>query len=381
MQKKKWPLSDERELEKLKEVLSNNGWWRGSGNMVDEFEKNFSSFHNTKYALAVSNGTQALEIALRALGIEKECEVIVPAFTFIATATAVMNVGATPVFCDVNKDTFCMDADDFERKITSKTKAVIPVHMGGQLCDMEKISKIAKRNNIQIIEDAAHAHGGEWCNNKVGYYSDIATFSFQNRKVMTCGEGGALITNNPTLYKTSYLLHSVGRPPGDLKYEHLILGTNARMNEFQAAILLCQLERLTTFTKIREKNANILDNLLADVKGITPQKQNKKCTFNTHYMYMFYYDSTYFGNMKRETFISKLNAEGIECHFPYPLVFDAKFYKTTPYIQYKEADFPNSSKIAKEVVWIPHYELLEDVKYLRTIHDKIISLQNTCEGH
>ena len=322
-----WPFSDENEMQEIKAVLESHTWWRGTGNKVKEFERCFANYHNVNYALGVSNGTHALEIALEVLGVMPGDEVIVPAFTFVATATAVLRRGAIPVFCDVDADTYCLMPESFNEKITNKTKAVIPVHMAGHLCDMEKISKVAMENNIRIIEDAAHAQGGEWNGKKVGFYSDIATFSFQNRKVMTCGEGGALITNSKELYDRAYLLHSVGRPPGDIIYEHLILGSNYRMSEFHAAILLCQLKRLANFTNLREKNAKKLNQYLEGIDGIVPQKFDEKCTRNTHYMYMFYYDKKYFGGMDKSEFIKEMNDLGIECHVPYPLVFNTTFFK------------------------------------------------------
>lgn len=382
MKKVEWPFADEREKIRLQEVLDSHEWWRGAGRMVKEFEQKFADFHQAKYALGVSNGTLALEIALKALGVTEGDEVIVPAFTFASTATAVLNCGASPVFCDIKADTFCMDPAAFEKCITDKTKAVIPVHMAGHLCDMEQISCIAHRNNIRIIEDAAHAQGGEWNGHKVGYYSDIAAFSFQNRKIMTCGEGGALITNNEELYQKAFLLHSVGRPEGDIVYEHIVMGTNARMSEFHAAVLICQLERLEYMNKVREENANKLNEFLQDIPGIEVQKFDGKCTLNTHYMYMFYYDMHYFHNMDRETFIDEMNKAGIETHIPYPLVFHTDFFKrgieNKKSRQYREVEdglFPNAVHVEKEAVWIPHYVLLNDMEHMRQIKETIIKIQ------
>lgn len=383
-EKIKWPFSDEKEIEQLKDVLTSDSWWRGNGEKVVEFEKKFAEYHNSQFCLGVSNGTRAIEIALRALGVNRGDEVIVPAFTFIATATAVLMCDAIPVFCDVDPETFCLDPELIEQAISEKTKVIIPVHMAGNVCDMEKINQIAKEKNIKIVEDAAHAQGGEWNKNKVGFYSDIAIFSFQNRKVMTCGEGGALITNSKEIYNKAYLIHNVGRPPGDIIYEHLILGSNDRMGEFQAAILLCQLERLEKFTKIREEQAKKLNKYLSGIRGITPQKFNEKCTANTHYMYMFYYDKKEFGEMNKMTFIQKLNEEGIECHVPYPLIFNTSFFKNDIiknnkeiYDNLDEKMYPNSLKITQDVVWIPHYELMCNDKNLYKIKKVILKIQNS----
>ena len=378
-----WPYADETELKNLEEVLNSHGWWRTAGSKVKEFEKKFAEFHNVKYALGVSNGTHAIEISLNVLGIGKGDEVIVPAFTFISTATAVLYCNAEPVFCDVDPKTFCMDPSSFEKVITKKTKAVIPVHMGGQMCNMEKIREIAQSKGIKIIEDAAHAHGAEWNNKKVGYYSDIATFSFQNRKIMSCGEGGAIITNDEELYYKAYLMHSVGRPDGDIVYDHRLLGSNDRMSEFHAAVLLGQLERVEQLTNKREKNARLLNELLKDVKGIVPQEFDERATINTHYMYMFYYDKSYFGNMDREKFVERMKEEGIPCLRAYPLIFNATFFKNKlfgnkPGIsrEYEECNYPNAYKISKESVWLPHNTLLGDINDLEEIKEAILKIQN-----
>ena len=383
-EKVKWPFSNKEELAQVDEVLRSSSWWRGNGTKVYEFEKKFAEYHDVKYALGVTNGTHAIEIALKVLGVTEGDEVIVPAFTFISTATAVLICGATPIFCEVNPDTFCLEPESFRKVITKKTKAVIPVHMAGNVCDMEKISGIARDRDIKIVEDAAHAHGGEWNGKKVGFYCDIATFSFQNRKVMTCGEGGALITNSKELYDKAYLIHSVGRPPGDIMYEHFLLGSNNRMSEVHAAILLCQLERLENFTKIREKQAEKLNQYLCDIEGITPQQFSKKCTENTHYMYMFYYDKRYFGGMDKMAFIKKMNDARIECHVPYPLIFNARFFKNDIIKKYKEnydnldeKQYPNALRITQEAVWIPHYELLCDDRTLYKIRETILEIKNT----
>lgn len=381
----KWPHATEREEELLLEVVRSRKWWRLEGDKLKEFEEKFARLHNVNYCLGVTNGTHAIELALNLLGIKNGDEVIVPAFTFVSTATAVMYNNATLVLADVDKDTFCMTPEAFEQAITSKTKAVIPVHMAGHACDMERICEIAKKHSIKVIEDAAHAHGAEWNGRKIGTYGDIATFSFQNGKIMTCGEGGAIITNSKELYEKAFLLHGVGRPAYDKGYSHVILGTNDRMNEFQAAILLAQMERLDKMNERRAINAKKLDQLFVGVKGITPQKYNAKANVNTHYMYMFYYDETAFGGMPRERFVDYLRAEGIPAFIAYPVISDTEFMtkgkflgRQITYDKENEADLTNARNIANNVVWLPHYtllgdedDLLEIVKAVRKISTQI----------
>ncbi len=381
----KWPHSNEREIELVGEVFSSGNWWRMTGDKVKTFERNFAALHNVKYCLGVTNGTHAIEIALTALGIGHGDEVIVPAVTFISTGSAVIYVNATPVLVDIDPETFCMIPEAFEKAITPKTKAVIPVHIAGHACDMEKICTIAKKHNIKVIEDAAHAHGGQ-CNGKMlGSYGDMSIFSFQNGKIMTCGEGGALITNNEELYKSAYLIHGVGRPNGDRVYEHTVLGSNDRMNEFSAAILIAQQERLSDMNKRRDKNALLLDSLLADIEGIKPQGRKEYATLITHYMYMFYYDSDYFNGLSRKDFVDYLIAEGVPAFICFPVLSDTTFFRNSDFYgrinsfeQLPSNDLSNSKNIAANVVWLPHFTLLGDeqdvneiVHAIKNIHDAV----------
>lgn len=377
-----WPFSNHREKELINEVLDSGKWWRMNGNKVETFEENFAKLHQVKYCLGVTNGTHAIELALTALGIGKGDEVIVPAVTFISTGSAVICCNATPVLVDIDPDTFCMSPEAFEDAITSKTKAVIPVHMAGHSCDMVKICEIAKKYNIKIIEDVAHGHGG-MCNDKMlGSYGDAAIFSFQNGKIMTCGEGGALVTNNDELYKRAFLLHGVGRPYGDKVYEHTLLGSNYRMNEFQAAILIAQMERLKEHNQIRETNARKLDSLLYSMDGIKPQGRKRYATIMTHYMYMFYYDSQFFKGLSRRDFVELLNRKGIPSFICFPVLSNTTFFKNNDfnkriekYSKATEKDLSVANEVAENVVWLPHFTLLGDEQNLYDIVSAIKEIQ------
>lgn len=377
-----WPYSDNREKELINEVLDSGKWWRMNGDKVSLFEEKFARLHQVKYCLGVTNGTHAIELALTALGIGRGDEVIVPAVTFVSTGSAVIYCNATPVLIDIEPDTFCMSVEAFEAAITPRTKAVIPVHMAGHGCDMERICEIAKKHNIKVIEDAAHGHGG-MCNGKrLGSYGDVAIFSFQNGKIMTCGEGGALVTNSEEIYNRAYLLHGVGRPHGDTTYEHVLLGSNYRMNEFQAAILLAQIERLERDNSLREINAGKLDKYLSDVKGIRPQGRREYATIVTHYMYMFYYDSTYFNGLSRADFVQQLNDIGIPAFICFPVISDTIFFKNNDfnrridnYNKENEADISVAKRVSKNVVWLPHFTLLGDDESLQYIVSGIKEIQ------
>ena len=254
--------------------------------------------------------------------------------------------------------------------------------MAGHACDMEKICAIAKKHNIKVIEDAAHAHGGQ-CNGKmIGSYGDMSIFSFQNGKIMTCGEGGALITDNEELYKRAYLIHGVGRPDGDRLYEHTVLGSNDRMNEFSAAILTAQQERLSDMNKKRDENALLLDSLLFDIDGIKPQGRKEYATLITHYMYMFYYDPNYFNGLSRKNFVDYLNAEGVPAFICFPILSDTTFFKNNDFYgrinafeQLASNDLSNSKNIAANVAWLPHFTLLGDEQDINEIAKAIKKIQ------
>ncbi len=377
-----WPYSDERELKLVSEVVTSRKWWRMTGSKVEEFEKGFAELHNVKHCLGVTSGTHAIELALTAMEIGSGDEVIVPAITFISTATAVVYCNATPVLVDVDPETFCMIPEAFEKAITPKTKAVIPVHMAGHGCEMDLICEIARKHGVKVIEDAAHGHGGEWKNQKLGSFGDMSIFSFQNGKLMTCGEGGAVVTNSTDLYEKAYLIHGVGRPKADRIYEHVLLGSNYRMNEFQAAVLIAQQERIAEMNKRRDKNAIMLDKLLADIEGITPQGKNANATVITHYMYMFYYNSEAFGGLSRQDLIDCLIAEGIPSFISFPVISDTEVFKENKfggrikgYSKEDESDLSNARRIAREVVWLPHYTLLGDEKDLNEIVEAIRKIQ------
>jgi 3-amino-5-hydroxybenzoate synthase len=378
-----WPFSDERELELVTEVVKSGKWWRMSGSKVDEFERKFADLHNAEYCLGVTNGTHAIELALYTLGIGPGDEVIVPAFTFISTATAVVYCNAVPVLVDVDPETFCMAPEAFEKAITPRTRAVIPVHMAGHSCNMDAICEIAKRHGIKVIEDASHAHGAEYKVKRIGTFGDMSTFSFQNGKLMTCGEGGAILTNNKDLYEKAYLAHGVGRPKGDRVYAHLVLGSNYRMNEFQAAVLIAQLERLESMNRKREANADMLDKLLSDIKGISPQGRSSYSTLNPHYMYMFYYNPDYFGGLSRQEFVDCLIQEGVPAFIAYPVISDTAFFRErnfagriNGYPDIYETDLSNAGRIAADVVWLPHFTLLGDEEDIREIAGAIKKIQN-----
>ncbi|WP_175425258.1 DegT/DnrJ/EryC1/StrS family aminotransferase [Paenibacillus nuruki] len=365
-----WPIITELDKQRVLECLEEGRLWRGNAKYIFEFEKSFSELHGVDFCLSVTNGTHALELALESLGIGSGDEVLIPAYTFISTATAVLIRNAIPIPVEVCEDTYCINPLRIEEQITSKTKAIIPVHIAGHACDMDEIMKIAGKHNLYIIEDCAHAHGSVYKEKPLGSFGDVGTFSFQASKVMTAGEGGAFITKSKEVWEKASLIFNCGRPMG-ATYDHLLLSSNYRMSELQAALLLGQIDRLKKQIETRNSNTQFLNKCVKNIDGIRPQQRKEYATVQGYSMYMFRYQKEYFNNLPREMFINYLIDNGIPAFKTYPIFFETSLFdnlkeKYTQFhhynrdIQYSSDDFPISKKISEEVVWIPHYYLFHD---------------------
>jgi dTDP-4-amino-4,6-dideoxygalactose transaminase len=310
----RWPVWDERDEQALLEVLRSGRWGSHSGGgRVYAFSERFAAAHDAAHAVAVTNGTAALEVALRAAGVQPLDEVLLPPYTFVASATAVLAVGAIPVFCDILPDTYLIDAADAGRKVTPRTRAIIAVHIAGQPADMDAVLGVARSHNLKVIEDAAQAVGASWRGQKVGAIGYAGSFSFQSSKNLNAGEGGIIVTNDRALGERAWSIANVGRVPQGAWYQHEVMGSNHRLTEFQGALLLSQLERLPEQFERRERNARYLDRELASVPGITPQARDKRVTGHAHHLYVFRFDSSGFGGRDRTWFLESLRAEGIPC--------------------------------------------------------------------
>ena len=374
-----WPYYDQRDLKYVEEVIRSRAWFAGMrgadpGTKTAEFEKKFAQHHDASYGVACANGSVAIEIALRAAGVGVGDEVIVPALTFIATVSAVLAVNAIPVLVDTIYDTQCVNPDEIERAITDRTKAIIPVHYGGFVCDMDRIIEIAQRHKLIVIADAAHAHGAIYKGKKLGSICDAATFSFQASKTMTAGEGGIIVTNNSELAEKCIQYRSCGRHEGESWYIHYVFPMNYRITELQSAVLLAQLERLDEQLKRKNQNAHYLAKKFRDIDGIGPVPGDGNTDVNGYYLYLLQYDKEEFAGVSRNNFVEALNAEGIPCHigYPWPLSKNPIFQQvekgpkgcpfTCPYygkqISIKDKKFPVTEKICDETVVIPHQVLL-----------------------
>jgi len=382
-----WPHYDQHEQQALTEVLESRQWWRTDGTRVAQFEQDFADFHGAKHGLAITNGTHALEVALAALGVGPGDEVIVPDATFVATASAVLFCGAMPVMVDICCDTECIDPDLVEAAISPRTKGVIPVHLGGHPADLDRLTRLTGDRGLFLLEDCAHAHGSEWNGRKVGTFGSAGTFSFQSSKLMTAGEGGILITNDDALECKLRSVHDCGRLPGEWFYSHYAYGSNYRLSEWQGAILSAQLERLDEQTRRRDKNGQLLDQLLAEVPGITPQARDRRCTRNGHYAYILHFDSQEFAGISTARFIEAMNAEGIPNQAAYPQVHQLDMFQNGAYKTrlcpdhaaeahaFLHASFPNSLRAATEDYWVPQYCLLGDDQDMHEIVAAIKKVQ------
>jgi len=304
------PLLSGNELKYITEAVS-SGWISSSGKFVNEFEKSFADYCGVKYGVAVCNGTSALHLCLVSCGIGPGDEVIIPDFTMISTAFAVCYTGAKPVFIDADPYTWNIDVNKIEEKINSKTKAIIPVHIFGNMCNMDKIINIAKKHNLLIIEDAAEAHGAEYRGKKAGSFSDIAAFSFFANKNITTGEGGMVITNSEEIYnKAKYFKNLCFPLRGKRNYLHNDIGFNYRMSNLHAAIGLAQVEKADYYKNLRIKNNILYKKYLSECRGIVFQSDEKE-SLNVHWMNAILIDSKKFGKSRDELMLF-LKKNGIE---------------------------------------------------------------------
>jgi len=374
-----WPYYDQNEERALQEVLQSRVWWRTPGTKTLEFERAFAAFHGAKHGVAVTNGTAALEVTMAALGINAGDEVILPNFTFVATASAVLFANALPVLVDVDPDTYCIDCDLAEEAITPRTKAIVAVHMGGNPADLDRLTKMAKRHRLALVEDSAHAHASEWRGQRVGTFGVAGTFSFQASKLITAGEGGMIISNHDKFELQARSVHDCGRMPGEWFYSHFIYGSNYRLSEWQGAVLNVQLSRLDEQTRRRHQNSRLLDRLLNEVPGITPQKVDERCTRNGQYAYIFHFNKKHFAGISTDRFIHAINAEGIPNQASYPPLHQLHMFRNGNYrkrLSGKQAKakhaflkqkFPATKKAAWETVWIPQPALLGDEEDMHEI--------------
>ena len=386
-----WPVFDESDIEALIAVARCGQWGNPDcTGLVEAFEKEFAAFCGSKYALTCVNGSVALRLALIASGVRPGDEVIVPPYTFIATASIVLEANCVPVFADIEPDTYNIDPKAIEKAITSRTRAIIPVHFAGQACNMDAIMEIAQQHGLTVIEDACHAHGGEYKGKKLGSIGHAGCFSFQSSKNLTSGEGGIVVTDDQSLFDQMNSLRNVGRVKGGQWYEHHFLGCNYRLTQLQAALLSSQLKRLENQTQKRHENGLYLNSLLEPIDGIAPLTRGHGETLHTGHIYIFRYDKTKFNNLPKEDFARMLATEGVPSFMGYPEpLYKQPLFQKKQFMCYaipEEVDYttvccPVAEKACyEEAVWILQQGMLgtrEDMdkfaEAIRKIQDAVTS--------
>jgi dTDP-4-amino-4,6-dideoxygalactose transaminase len=363
-----WPIFGAAEEQRLLATLRSGNWGRLDGPEVADFERRFAEMHGCSHGIAVANGTVSLRVALLAAGIGAEDEVVVPPYTFVSTATAVIEANAIPVFADVDLETFNIDPSAVEAVITPRTRAVIPVHFAGHPAEMADIMALANEHDLVVIEDAAHAHGASYQNRPAGSLGHLASFSFQSSKNLTSGEGGIITTNDEALAESCRSIQNCGRVQGGKWYEHHVISGNYRLGEFQGAVLNCQLDRLEEQTRIRDGNGRYLASRLAAIPGVHPQARRDACTRHSYHLFMLRIDASF--GTHRDLVVRALEAEGIPCSAGYgyalpdqPLfrnkAFGPYLSEASPGLDYSRAQCPNADLLCREqCIWIEQNLLL-----------------------
>ena len=365
-----WPLWDQREIEAVTEVIK-SGRWGGypyPGPKTAELAQRFAELQGGGYAVPMINGTVTMEVALRAAGIGWGDEVIVPAYTFQATAAAPMGAGAIPMIVDVDPGTYCLDVREAEKAITPKTKAIIPVHLGHQMADMDAIMSLAQKHNLIVIEDCAHAHGARWRGRGAGTIGHFGSFSLQSSKTLTSGEGGILLCKSAEHAALAASIIDCGRPHalgggGEDRDGLATQGGNYRLSELQSAIALVGIERFPGQAKQREEMAAYMDEALSEIKGVRVLKRDERHTTLSFYRYIFAIDPQEFG-MEHDLLCRALDAEGISCGVGYAPMHNYELFQPQKsrlavpnafpeYFDFKNMEFPAASRACEhEAVWL-----------------------------
>jgi dTDP-4-amino-4,6-dideoxygalactose transaminase len=391
-----WPLYTRQEARGLQKVLASRNWggYPFPNEIADAFAQKFARFHGAKYGLAVANGTVAIEIALKAANLQPGEEVIVPAYTWEGTVAPILLLNAVPVFVDIDPATYCLDVKLLEGALTPRTRAILPVHLAMRFADLDEIGRIAKAHNLLVIEDCAHAHGGRWRNQGAGATGDLGCFSFQSSKLMTAGEGGAVITSNLEFYERAQSFMNCGRASVTDRYQHRMIGFNYRLTELQAVILAAQFERLLKQAKVRQANMDHFAQRLRGTPGLGFLAADKRQTRVAAYQFVFKYLPEHFGGIPRAAFLGALEMEGVPCDgLFYEPVYKSALFPVNPaewpalsWGREKPIDLkasfhcPVSERAAyEESVWLPHHIFLGSKKDTNDIADAVLKVLENIE--
>lgn len=385
-----WPIIEGNDETAWTQVLQKRRWCRLDGNYATRFEETWGQHLGAKYCLATASGTTALFTSLNALNIAPGDEVLVPPYTFVATINVVLLQHALPVFVDTDRQTFQMDTSKLEAAITPQTRCILPVHLGGSPVDMDKVLEIAKQRRLTVLEDACQAHLAEWRHQKVSTLGDLGCFSFQASKNLNSGEGGTILSNNQDLIEICRSFHNNGRGAPNASFSYVRNGSNHRMTEFQAALLLEQFTRLESQSRVRTENAQYLTRQLQEIPGIAPARMYDGCTRNAYHLYMFRYDAAHFAGLTRSRFLKALEAEGIPCESGYsplnkePFIETAlnsrayqKIYSVKELADYRERNHcPENDRLCEEAVWFTQTMLLGTRRDMDQIAEAIRKIRN-----
>jgi|LSQX01.1.fsa_nt_gb L-glutamine:2-deoxy-scyllo-inosose/3-amino-2,3-dideoxy-scyllo-inosose aminotransferase len=401
-----WPIWDETANENIHDVIKSGRWsvrgsWTGFESKEQIAANQFAEYNNCSYCVLTTSGSVGLILALEALDIGPGDEVIVPALTWIAPITSILNAGAVPVLVDVDPDTTCIDPMEIKKAVSKKTKAIMPIHLHCSIANMDEIIKIAREYELFVIEDCSQAHGAVWGEKNVGTYGDIGVFSLNQEKVLTCGEGGAVITNDFRLYERLFRLKTDGcgfdaerKIPGEdqLIYDNNFMGGNYCISEFQSAILMAQLRNLSNYNEIRRKNAKYLDEGLGCILGLTPLKQHKNAKERTYYEYAIKIDRKHFSNKKLIDICAALSSELGFCLHPTDVpVYRNMLFSTWTRKRYKyyaedlrfksltSEKFPNCEVVYGSLIVFHHSILLGDTADMDDIIAAFRKVQMYCE--
>lgn len=365
-----WPQLGDAERELLASTLESGRWSSARGHLAAELANEFAAFQGARYGLPLVNGSCSLEVALAACGIGSGDEVLVPGLTFVTTAISVLAVNAIPIFVDVEPASLCLDASAAEAAVTDRTRAVIPVHLAGRPCDLDALGDLCERHGLAMIEDCAHAHGSRWQERGVGSFGSFGSFSFQEGKLITAGEGGALITDDEELRRRAWSYANCGRIEGGHRYDHVNYGTNLRMTEWQGAVLQAQLRRLPEQNRVRDQRADLLDAELTKIPGLRPQSSDPRITSRGRYAYVFHHDPSEFSGLPVAGLVAALRHEGILAGEAYPSLntlgvfregrFGQRLPEGSPRPDYGSVRLPNAEDAAAHTVWLDHRMLLAE---------------------
>ncbi len=370
-----WPLYSAADAERVGSVVASRHWggYPVPSPHAGEFAERFAELHGAKYGLCVSNGTIALIAALQAAGVRFGDEVIVPAYTWDGTATAVLFAGGIPVFADVDPDTYCLDTESVRQAITPRTRAILPVHLAMRFVEMDSLTALAAEHNLVVIEDCAHAHGGQYHGRGAGSMGSLGCFSFQESKLMTAGEGGIVITSDLRAFEHLQSQVNCGRASLTNQYRQRVVGSNYRITELQAALLIGQLDMLPALAERRARSARLLSEALSNIEGIRPLPPQPGITRDTIYCYVFQYRPTG-PQVSRDLFAAALDREGIPCDGRfYEAVYRSDLFYASPEtspqlaanreqpVDYSNVHCPVSERAAyREAMWLPQFLLIGD---------------------